>query len=75
MNCKHYFRMYMIELDQSRSRCKLHNAKLDKIKVIKIWQAKWVILNLHYCSRIFKMVCTFLGWIIDSFAPNDRKTL
>ena len=30
MNYKHYFRVYMIELDQSRSRSKGHNAKVDK---------------------------------------------
>ena len=36
MNCKHCFRVDMIELDQSRSRSKVHNAKLDKIKVNKI---------------------------------------
>ena len=32
MNCMHKFRVYTIELDQSRSRSKVHNAKLDKIK-------------------------------------------
>ena len=51
----------MIELDQSRYRSKVHNAKLGKIKGYKIWPAKWMILNLDYCGRIFKMVYNF--WV------------
>ena len=45
------------------------------MKVIKIWPAKRVILNLNYCGKIFEMVCKFPGWIIDSNAPNERWTL
>ena len=55
------FRVHTIELDLSGSRSKVHNAKLDKIKVIKLWPDKWVILNLEYCSRIFEIVQKSLG--------------
>ena len=65
----------MIELHQSRSRSKVHYAKLEKLKGIKIWPDKWMILNLDYFSRIFKVVSKFLGCIIDGSAPSDKRTL
>ena len=48
---------------------------LDKIKVTKIWPDNWVMLNLDYCKRIFEMVHKSPGWIIDSCALNDKRTL
>ena len=43
MNYKWYFSVYTTEPDQSRSRSKVHNAKLDKIKGDQTWPAKCVI--------------------------------